>query len=97
MKGRSARSLFAVDQAVPAAGFGEQGGGCRVVPDGGRIRPDREVEDGVTHGRHVRIPEGAIDELIVRGTVEPIDRRRRRRERSRFREDEWRWIDGSTL
>jgi excisionase family DNA binding protein len=29
-------------------------------------------------GRHVRIPEGAIDELIASGTVEPIDRRRRR-------------------
>jgi hypothetical protein len=29
-------------------------------------------------GRHVRIPEGAIGELIASGTVEPIDRRRRR-------------------
>jgi hypothetical protein len=29
-------------------------------------------------GRHVRIPEGAIDEMIAAGTVEPIDRRRRR-------------------
>jgi excisionase family DNA binding protein len=29
-------------------------------------------------GRHVRIPEGAIEDLITRGTVEPIDRRRRR-------------------
>jgi excisionase family DNA binding protein len=29
-------------------------------------------------GRHVRIPEGGIDELIASGTVEPIDRRRRR-------------------
>jgi excisionase family DNA binding protein len=29
-------------------------------------------------GRHVRIPEGAIDELIASGTVEPIDRRHRR-------------------
>jgi excisionase family DNA binding protein len=29
-------------------------------------------------GRHVRIPEGAVDELMASGTVEPIDRRRRR-------------------
>jgi excisionase family DNA binding protein len=29
-------------------------------------------------GRHVRIPEAAIEDLIVRGTVEAIDRRRRR-------------------
>jgi excisionase family DNA binding protein len=29
-------------------------------------------------GRHVRIPEGTIDELIASGTVEPMDRRRRR-------------------
>jgi excisionase family DNA binding protein len=29
-------------------------------------------------GRHVRIPEGAIEDLITRGTVEPIGRRRRR-------------------
>jgi excisionase family DNA binding protein len=29
-------------------------------------------------GRHVRIPEGAIDEMIASGMVEPIDRRRRR-------------------
>jgi excisionase family DNA binding protein len=29
-------------------------------------------------GRHVRIPEGAIDELILRGTVEAVERRRRR-------------------
>jgi excisionase family DNA binding protein len=29
-------------------------------------------------GRLVRIPEGAIDEMIASGTVEPIDRRRRR-------------------
>jgi excisionase family DNA binding protein len=29
-------------------------------------------------GRHVRIPEGAINEMIASGTVEPIDRRRRR-------------------
>jgi excisionase family DNA binding protein len=29
-------------------------------------------------GRHVRIPEGALDEMIARGTVEPVDRRRRR-------------------
>jgi len=29
-------------------------------------------------GRHVRIPEGAIEDLITRGTVEPVDRRRRR-------------------
>jgi excisionase family DNA binding protein len=29
-------------------------------------------------GRHVRIPETAIDELIAAGTVEPIVRRRRR-------------------
>ena len=28
-------------------------------------------------GRHVRIPESAIDEMIASGTVEPIDRRRR--------------------
>lgn len=30
-------------------------------------------------GRHVRIPEEAIDQMIASGTVEPIDRRRRRR------------------
>jgi excisionase family DNA binding protein len=30
-------------------------------------------------GRHVRIPEAAIDEMIASGTVEAIDRRRRRR------------------
>jgi excisionase family DNA binding protein len=29
-------------------------------------------------GRLVRISEGAIDEMIATGTVEPIDRRRRR-------------------
>ena len=29
-------------------------------------------------GRLVRIPEGAIDEMIASGMVEPIDRRRRR-------------------
>lgn len=29
-------------------------------------------------GRHVRIPERALDELIASGTVEPVDRRRRR-------------------
>jgi excisionase family DNA binding protein len=29
-------------------------------------------------GRHVRIPEIAIDEMIASGTVEPTDRRRRR-------------------
>ena len=29
-------------------------------------------------GRHVRIPEGAIEDLITRGTVEPMHRRRRR-------------------
>jgi excisionase family DNA binding protein len=29
-------------------------------------------------GRHVRIPEAAIEDLIARGTVEAIDRRRRR-------------------
>jgi excisionase family DNA binding protein len=29
-------------------------------------------------GRHVRIPEGAIEDLITQGTVEPIGRRRRR-------------------
>jgi excisionase family DNA binding protein len=29
-------------------------------------------------GRQVRIPEGAIDELIASGTVEPVDRHRRR-------------------
>jgi excisionase family DNA binding protein len=29
-------------------------------------------------GRHVRIPEGVLDELIASGTVEPIDRRRGR-------------------
>jgi excisionase family DNA binding protein len=29
-------------------------------------------------GRHIRIPESAIDDLIAAGTVEPIDRRRRR-------------------
>jgi excisionase family DNA binding protein len=29
-------------------------------------------------GRHVRIPERAVDELIAAGTVDPIDRRRRR-------------------
>jgi excisionase family DNA binding protein len=30
-------------------------------------------------GRHVRIPEGAIEDLIERGTVDRIDRRRRGR------------------
>jgi excisionase family DNA binding protein len=30
-------------------------------------------------GRHVRIPESAIDAMIEAGTVEPIDRRRRGR------------------
>ena len=29
-------------------------------------------------GRHVRIPEAAIEHMIASGTVEPIDRRRRR-------------------
>jgi excisionase family DNA binding protein len=29
-------------------------------------------------GRHVRIPEGALDEMIEAGTVEPVTRRRRR-------------------
>jgi excisionase family DNA binding protein len=29
-------------------------------------------------GRHVRIPEAAIDAMITTGTVEPVDRRRRR-------------------
>jgi excisionase family DNA binding protein len=29
-------------------------------------------------GRHVRIPEGAIEDMIAAGTVQPIDRRRRR-------------------
>ena len=29
-------------------------------------------------GRHVRIPEGAVDEMIAHGTVAPVDRRRRR-------------------
>jgi excisionase family DNA binding protein len=29
-------------------------------------------------GRHVRIPESAIDEMIEAGTVEPVVRRRRR-------------------
>ena len=29
-------------------------------------------------GRHVRIPEGAVEELIQAGTVEPIVRRRGR-------------------
>jgi len=29
-------------------------------------------------GRHVRIPESAVDELIQSGTVEPIARRRGR-------------------
>jgi excisionase family DNA binding protein len=28
-------------------------------------------------GRHVRIPEAAVVEMIEAGTVEPIDRRRR--------------------
>jgi excisionase family DNA binding protein len=28
-------------------------------------------------GRHVRIPEGAVVEMIEAGTVDPIDRRRR--------------------
>ena len=28
-------------------------------------------------GRHVRIPEGAVDALIERGTVEPVRRRGR--------------------
>jgi excisionase family DNA binding protein len=30
-------------------------------------------------GRHTRIPETAIDEMIAAGTVEAIDRRRRSR------------------
>ena len=29
-------------------------------------------------GRHVRIPEAAIDAMIASGTVESVDRRRRR-------------------
>jgi excisionase family DNA binding protein len=29
-------------------------------------------------GRHVRIPEAAIDAMIASGTVEPVDLRRRR-------------------
>jgi len=29
-------------------------------------------------GRHVRIPEAAVVEMIEAGTVDPIDRRRRR-------------------
>jgi len=29
-------------------------------------------------GRHVRIPEAAIERMIASGTVEPIDRRRGR-------------------
>jgi excisionase family DNA binding protein len=29
-------------------------------------------------GRHVRIPEAAIDDMIASGTVEPIAHRRRR-------------------
>ena len=29
-------------------------------------------------GRHVRIPEAAVDELISSGTVDPVVRRRRR-------------------
>lgn len=29
-------------------------------------------------GRHVRIPESAVDEMIAEGTVEPVRRRRRR-------------------
>ena len=29
-------------------------------------------------GRHVRIPEAAIDAMIASGTVEPVDGRRRR-------------------
>jgi excisionase family DNA binding protein len=29
-------------------------------------------------GRHVRIPESAVDELIEKGTVEPVVRRRGR-------------------
>ena len=29
-------------------------------------------------GRHVRIPEAAIDARTASGTVEPVDRRRRR-------------------
>ena len=30
-------------------------------------------------GRHVRIPESAVDEMIEAGTVEPVVRRRGRR------------------
>jgi excisionase family DNA binding protein len=29
-------------------------------------------------GRHVRIPEAAIEQLIAAGRVDPVDRRRRR-------------------
>jgi excisionase family DNA binding protein len=42
-----------------------------------RATPERRITF-VRVGRHVRIPEGAIEDLITRGTVEPIGRRRRR-------------------
>lgn len=42
-----------------------------------RLIAERRIKF-VRIGRHVRIPERALDELIASGTVEPIDRRRRR-------------------
>ena len=40
-----------------------------------RLIAERRIKF-VRIGRHVRIPERALDELIASGTVEPIDRRR---------------------
>ncbi len=63
------RKLLTVDQAAERLGTS--------VRFPRRLIVERRITF-VRVGRHVRIPEDAIDELIDAGTVAPIDRRRRR-------------------
>jgi excisionase family DNA binding protein len=42
-----------------------------------RLIAERRITS-VRVGRHVRIPEAAIEQLIAAGRVDPVDRRRRR-------------------
>jgi excisionase family DNA binding protein len=66
---KTTRKLLTVNQAAERLGTS--------VRFPRRLIAERRITF-VRVGRHVRIPEEAIDDMITSGTVEPIDRRRRR-------------------
>ena len=66
---KNTRRLLTVDQAAERLGTS--------VRFPRRLFAARRITF-VRVGRHVRIPEAAIDAMIASGTVEPVDLRRRR-------------------